>query len=76
MPLQVGRGSGIITLKKTPQIGCVTHEVDRFAEDSRECLEDGHCRGETAYQSPITIAIFFEGLLSSLEQLKNGLGRS
>ena len=53
-------------LKKSPH-GCVTHQVNRLAEDSRKCLEDVHCWGEIADQSPIAIAIFFEGFLPFLE---------
>ena len=51
----------------------MTHEAGRLAEDSRECLENLHCRAEATYQSPIAIAIFFEILLASLEKLEDSL---
>jgi hypothetical protein len=53
----------------------VAHQADRLAQDPRECLDDLYRRAEAVYQSAIAIAIFVEGLLPSLEQFKNGLGR-
>ena len=54
---------------------CVTHQADRLAEDTRESLENLHCRAEAAYQSPIAIAVFLECLLPPLEKLKNSFRR-
>jgi hypothetical protein len=48
-------------------MGCVTHQVGRLAEDSRECLEDVHYRSEAVDQALIAIAIFFKGLLPFLK---------
>ena len=51
----------------TPEIVYVTHQARRLAENSGECLEYLHCRGEAAYQSPIAIAIFFEGFFAAMK---------
>ena len=54
---------------------CVTHQVDRFAQNPRECLKDLDRLAEIGYQSPVAIAIFFEIVLPTLEQLEDSLRR-
>jgi hypothetical protein len=47
------------------------HEANSFSES----MEDPHRWSEAADQCPISVAIFFEVLLSFLKELKNILGR-
>ena len=44
-----------------------THLADCLAKDTRESVNDLHCRVKAGYQTPVVIAILFERLLSFLE---------
>lgn len=45
----------------------MAHQTGRLTEKTREAMKDPNSRAETIYQSPILIAIFFEGFLSFLK---------
>jgi hypothetical protein len=53
----------------------VTHQTDRFTQDTREGLKDLNCGAEAVDQSPIIVAVFLKSLLPLLEQLENSLRR-
>jgi hypothetical protein len=52
----------------------VTHQANRLTESAREHMKDANCRVETAYQSPVPVAIFFESLLPFLKEFKDSIG--
>jgi hypothetical protein len=45
------------------QMEWMAHQARHIVKDPSKCVKDIHCGAEAVYQSAVSVAIFFEGLL-------------